>query len=297
VSGASSGAVLRRVLERAAAAAAACIVLTAGAASPGHPVYRTWPTPMERPMAQTRAPAAERPIPPSQLKPGSAFTSDANRTLQADEFANPGMLWVERGQKLWSEPAGTVAKSCESCHGDAALSMKGAAAHYPRVDPEMAGLTNLSGRINFCRERKQSALPYAQESDELLALSAFVTYQSRGIPMNVMVDASSARDFERGRSRFYRRMGQMNLSCAHCHDRNWGRTLLFEKISQGHPSGFPIYRQEWQTLGSLQRRLRACYSGLRAQMPPYGARELVELELFLAWRANGLPIEAPAVRR
>ena len=92
-------------------------------------------------------------------------------------------------------------------------------------------------------------------------------------------------------------MGQLNLSCAHCHDRNWDRTLAIEKVSQGQPTGFPTYRQEWQTLGSLQRRLRACYSGLRAQMPPYGARELVELELFLAWRANGLPIEAPGVRR
>ena len=239
----------------------------------------------------------ERPIPPAQLKPGSAFTSEANRALQNDEFANPGMLWVERGGKLWNEVAETSAKSCASCHGDAAQSMKGAATHYPRVDPAMARLTNLSGRINHCRERNQVALPFAQESDELLALTAFVTYQSRGLPIDVAVDRHNAHDFERGRARFYRRMGQMNLSCAQCHDRNWDRTLLFEKISQGHPSGFPAYRQEWQTVGSLQRRLRACYSGLRAQMPPYGARELLELELFLAWRANGLPIEAPAVRR
>jgi sulfur-oxidizing protein SoxA len=81
----------------------------------------------------------------------------------------------------------------------------------------------------------------------------------------------------------------MNLSCAQCHDRNWGRTLLHETVSQGHGTGFPAYRQEWQSVGSLQRRLRACYSGLRAEMPPYDARELLELELFLAWRANGRP--------
>ena len=239
----------------------------------------------------------ERPIPPGQLKNGSAFTSEANRALQADDFANPGMLWVERGAKLWSEPAGNSGKSCASCHDDAAQSMKGAAAHYPKIDPASARLVNLSDRINLCRERHQAALPYALESDELLAMSAFVTHQSRGVPVNVTIDTHNARDFERGRNRFYRRMGQMNLSCAHCHDRNWDRTLLFEKLSQGQPTGFPTYRQEWQTLGSLQRRLRACYSGLRAQMPPYGARELVELELFLAWRANGLPIEAPGVRR
>ena len=239
----------------------------------------------------------ERPIPPELLKNGSAFTSEANRTLQADDFANPGMLWVERGAKLWSQAAGRSDKSCESCHGDAAQSMKGAAARYPQVDAASAKLVNVSGRINLCRERNQQALPYAQETDELLALTAFVTYQSRGTPMNVTIDAHNSRDLERGRQRFNRRMGQLNLSCAHCHDRNWDRTLAIEKISQGQPTGFPAYRQEWQTVGSLQRRLRACYSGLRAQMPPPGARELLELELFLAWRANGLPLEAPAVRR
>jgi sulfur-oxidizing protein SoxA len=243
------------------------------------------------------AAALEPPIPKSELKNGSAFTSDANRVLQDDDFANPGMLWVSRGERLWAEPAGTSGKSCASCHGDAASSMKGVATRYPRLDPGAARLVNLSGRINLCRESKQSAKPFALESEELLALTVYVTHQSRGMPMNVTIDSQNGRDFERGRERYYRRMGQMNLACAQCHDRYWGRTMLFEKISQGHGTGFPAYRQEWQTVGSLQRRLRACYSALHAEMPDYGARELVELELFLAWRSNGLPIEAPAVRR
>jgi sulfur-oxidizing protein SoxA len=117
------------------------------------------------------------------------------------------------------------------------------------------------------------------------------------MPMNVSIDVHNARDFERGRDRFYQRLGQMNLSCAQCHDRNWGRTLLHETMSQGHGTGFPAYRHEWQSVGSLQRRIRACYSGLRAEMPPYDAPELLQLELFLAWRSNGLALEAPAVRR
>ncbi len=241
--------------------------------------------------------ALEPPIPRSELKSGSEFTSEANRTLQADEFANPGMHWVTRGERLWGENTGGALKSCATCHGEAAASMKTAATRYPRIDPGAARLVNLSDRVNLCRERNQAAPPLALESEDLLALTAYVTHQARGMPMNVTIDSQNARDFERGRDRFYRRMGQMNLACAQCHDRKWGRIALFEKISQGHGTGFPAYRQEWQTLGSLQRRLRACYSALHAQMPPYGARELVELELFLAWRANGLPIEAPAVRR
>ena len=248
-------------------------------------------------LALTAAHALEAPIPRSELRNGSAFTSDANRTLQSDEFANPGMLWVSRGERLWSEAAGSSGKSCASCHGDAGASMKGVATRYPRIDPGAGRLVNISARINLCRERSQSAPPFALESEELLALSAYVTHQSSGMPMNVTIDSQTAADFERGRSRYYRRMGQMNLACAQCHDRYWGRTMLFEKISQGHGTGFPAYRQEWQTVGSLERRMRACYSALHAEMPPYGARELVELELFLAWRANGLPVEAPAVRR
>ncbi|MES2565150.1 MAG: sulfur oxidation c-type cytochrome SoxA [Pseudomonadota bacterium] len=241
--------------------------------------------------------AIEPPIPRSELKQGSEFTSPENRALQADDFANPGMLWVTRGERLWKQAAGASGKSCASCHDDAAKSMKGVATRYPRVDPGAARLINIAGRINLCRERNQSASPFALESDELLALSTYVTHQSRGLPMNITLDLNNAQGFERGRDRYYRRMGQMNLACAHCHDRNWGRTLLFERISQGHGTGFPAYKQDWQTVGSLERRLRACYSGLRAEMPPYGARELVELELFLAWRANGLEIEAPGVRR
>ena len=244
-----------------------------------------------------RAGSAEPPIPPSMLKQGSEFASAEIRAMQADDFTNPGMLWVARGERLWSElPTGAV-KSCAGCHGEASVSMKGVATRYPRVDSAAARLVNLAGRINVCRERHQKLEPLPEESERLLSLTAYVTHQSRGLPMNVVIDDRHKAAFERGRERYYRRLGQMNLSCAHCHDRNWGRTLLHERISQGHGTGWPGYRLEWQTFGSLQRRLRACYSGLRAEMPQYGARELVELELFLAWRANGLPIEAPGVRR
>ena len=239
----------------------------------------------------------ERPIPREARRQGSAFSGAEVRAMQSDEFTNPGMLWVTRGERLWSEPAGASAKSCASCHANAAESMKGVATRYPRIDPGAAKLVNLGGRINLCRERHQKAEPLAEESEALLALSAYVTFQSKGMPMNVTIDSQSGAHFERGRDRFYRRLGQMNLACGHCHDRNWGRTLFNETVSQGHGTGWPGYRLEWQTFGSLQRRLRACYSGLRADMPEYGSRELLELELFLAWRANGLPIESPGVRR
>ena len=234
---------------------------------------------------------------PGPLKSGAGFVSDDLRKLQADDFANPGMLWVARGAKLWSEAAGASGRSCAACHGDAAQSMRGVAARYPRIDAGAARLLNLEGRINLCRERNQQAQPLELESSELLALASHVVHQSRGMPVSVTLDPQSRGDLERGRALYHRRIGQMNLACTHCHDRNWGRKLAAETISQGHGNAFPAYRLEWQALGSLQRRIRACYYGLRAEMPPYGSQELLELELYLAWRGSGLPVEAPGVRR
>jgi sulfur-oxidizing protein SoxA len=99
-----------------------------------------------------------------------------------------------------------------------------------------------------------------------------------------------------GRTAFNRRQGQLNLSCAQCHDQNWGKSLAGSPIPQAHPTGYPIYRLEWQGMGSLQRRLRNCLVGVRAEPYGYGAQEYVELELFLMWRARGMSIETPAVR-
>jgi L-cysteine S-thiosulfotransferase len=95
---------------------------------------------------------------------------------------------------------------------------------------------------------------------------------------------------------FYRRQGQLNFACAQCHDDNWKEKLAGSPITQAHPSGYPIYRLEWQNAGSLQRRLRNCITGMRVDNYPLGANELVDLELFLMWRARGMPMEAPAVR-
>ena len=89
----------------------------------------------------------------------------------------------------------------------------------------------------------------------------------------------------------------MNLACTHCHERSWGRKLLAETISQAHGNPYPAYRLEWQTVGSLHRRLRACFFGVRAERPPAGSQDLLDLELFLAWRSQGLKVETPGVRR
>lgn len=248
-------------------------------------------------LATTLAGAQERVLPLSALRSGITFAGADVRSMQADDTANPGFLWVERGEKLWSAPAGTAARSCASCHGDARNSMRGVAARYPAWNAGAGEVLDVEGRINDCRRRRQQASVLPRESDDLLALTAYVARQSRGMPILVTIDGPARATFERGRALYHQRQGQMNLACTHCHDRNWGKRLLVETVSQGHGSAFPAYRLEWQGLGSLQRRIRACLFGVRAEMPPAGAPDLLALELYLAWRAESLPVEAPGVRR
>lgn len=243
------------------------------------------------------AAAQERVLPLPALRSGISFAGADVRAMQSDDVANPGMLWVERGEKLWNAPAGASETSCASCHGAAPSSMRGVAARYPKFDANAGTVLDIEARIGDCRTRRQQAPALARESDDLLSLTAFVAYQSRGLPLEVTIEGPARATFERGREFYGRRHGQMNIACTQCHDQNWGKRLLTETISQGHPTGFPAYRLEWQGLGSLQRRLRACLFGIRAEMPPPGAPELTDLELYLAWRAQGLPIEAPGVRR
>ena len=231
------------------------------------------------------------------LPSGTRFISEELAARQRDPGANPGMLWIEAGAALWRQPADGSGRSCLSCHGEAADSMAGVAARYPVYDPDAGSLLNLEGRINHCRRVNLNARPLPYESDELLALTAFVARQSLGLPMDVAIDGPAAPYYQEGAAFFHRRQGQLNLSCANCHDQLAGRRLRGDVISHGLGNGFPIYRLEWQSLGSLHRRLRACSLGVRAVQFDFGSREYLGLELYLARRARGVAIETPAMRR
>ena len=232
-----------------------------------------------------------------QLPSGTTFLTDNLKAQQEDEAVNPGMLWVSEGERLWGLPQGDAHKSCASCHGPAAQSMKGVATRYPAVHTKTGQLLNLEGRINLCVKENQNAEPYAYESNELLSLTAFVARQSLGMPINVDVTGAAAPFYEAGQKFFHQRQGQLNLSCAQCHVEKAGRRLRGDIISHAVPSGYPVYRLEWQSVGSLHRRLRSCSFGVRAIQFDYGSPEYLNLELYLAKRAEGAPIETPAIRK
>ena len=235
-------------------------------------------------------------IPPDQRRSDSDFISADTRGMQDDDTANPGMLAVLDGEAIWNAKDGRSGKSCADCHGDAAVSMKGVAARYPSFSAALNRPVDLEQRINLSRTDDQKATVFTYESKELLALTTYVAHQSRGMPDAIQETAQTKPFIEAGRALFERREGQLNLSCAQCHDDNWGKKLSGSIIPQAEPTGYPIYRLEWQEVGSLQRRLRECAYAVRAQPFDYGAPELVDLELYLMWRARGLPMETPAVR-
>jgi sulfur-oxidizing protein SoxA len=234
-------------------------------------------------------------IPPGKRVSGYEQMSPVTRALQDDELANPALLWLLDGEAAWRSKSVAAQKSCADCHGDAASSMKGVAARYPLRDTARAMTLNLEARVNLCRTERQNAAPLPYESRELIGLTLLVARWSKGLPISI--DATALRkEIESGRVFFALRQGQLDISCAQCHDDNWGRKLAGNTIPQGHPTGYPQYRLEWQAVGSLHRRLRNCLSGMRAENLAAGSAELVALEAFLMDRARGLPLEALAVR-
>ena len=247
-------------------------------------------------LAVLGAAAAAADIPLAERKSGYEFMARETRAMQDDDSTNPATLWVLDGETLWQRKEGAAGKSCADCHGDARTGMKGVAARYPAFNAARGRPVDLEQRINICRAEQQQSTPLPFESKELLALAAYVGRQSRGMPIEIADDERTKPFLQAGRELFTQRQGQLNLSCAQCHDDNWGQKLAGAVIPQGHPTGYPLYRLEWQALGSLQRRLRNCLFGMRAVSYPAGAPEYVDLELYLMWRARGMPIETPAVR-
>jgi L-cysteine S-thiosulfotransferase len=217
------------------------------------------------------------------------------RAMQDDDMANPAFLWVQQGAALWDRAEGEAGRSCAACHGPVA-SLRGVAARHPAYDAARGRVVTLAQRVNLCRTERQAAPALAPESDALLGITALVGLQSRGMPVAVDVSGPAAAAAARGEAFHRLRQGQLNLSCAQCHDGLAGQSLAGSRIPQGHANAYPIYRLEWQAVGSLFRRLRACLVGVRAEPLERDDPVLADLELYLAKRAAGLRVETPGVR-
>lgn len=228
---------------------------------------------------------------------GYEFRTPETQALQDDDFENPAFPWVDSGAEAWETADGAAGKSCASCHGDADESMKGVRASMPKWNAEKGRPLTLENQINTCRTERMEAEEWKWESEDMLGMTAFIGSKSRGMPMNVQVSGPMQPWFEKGKELYYTRFGQLDMACAHCHEDNYGNYIRADMLSQGHINGFPTYRLKWQKPGSIHRRFKGCINSIRGVGFDRGSDELIALEIYVAHRGQGLPIETPAVRQ
>lgn len=246
----------------------------------------------------TKAPApahmADTPI--DQIMSGWHFRSDETQALEMDDFDNPGMIFVDIGQEQWDRVEGSEGKSCASCHGSPEDSMTGVRAVYPKWNEAAQEVRTIAMQVNDCRVNRMGAEPYKYSGGEMANIEALIALQSRGMPVNVAIDGPVQSTWEQGKKMYYTRTGQLELSCANCHEDNYGRMIRADHLSQGQINGFPAYRLKNAKLNTVHARFKGCVRDTRAETYKPGSPEFVALELYVASRGNGLSVEAPSVR-
>ena len=245
----------------------------------------------------TRAPAPEG-HPFDEVLSGWLYRTLETRKVETDSFENPGMFGVDAGEAIWNAVDGDAGKSCASCHGDAAESMKGVGASYPKWNEAAGKPFNLELLINDHRTNIMQAEPYKFDAGDQKALVAYIKNQSLGIPVSIDLSQGDMQSWwDRGKDKYYTRTGQLNLSCASCHEENAGNMIRADHLSQGQINGFPTYRLKQGALVSVHTRFRGCIRDTRAEYPAAFSDDLMALEVYVTWRGTGLSVETPAVRQ
>jgi len=239
--------------------------------------------------------AASADSPLDELFSGWVFRSNETQLMQMDDFDNPSFIFVEQAEEQFAKVDGTEGKACATCHEDVA-SFKGLRTVLPRHNASTGKLDTMATLINDCRTDRMGAEPWKFSKGKMTSMKALISLQSRGMPMNVAVDGGAAEAFEKGKELYYTRVGQLDMSCANCHEDNYGNMIRADHLSQGQTNGFPTYRLKNAKLNSIQGRFKGCMKNIRATPYKEGSDEFTALELYVASRGNGLQVESPSVR-
>lgn len=226
---------------------------------------------------------------------GWRFRSDQTQSMEMDDFDNPGMLGAENGADIWVTADGSEGKSCADCHGEPE-EMAGVRPVYPKWNEEAGEVRTLQMQVNDCRENRMGAEPWGYDSAAAIDVEALLASVSRGMPVNVAIDGPAQSTWEQGKEIYYTRYGQLELSCANCHENNYGNMIRADHLSQGQINGFPTYRLKNTKLNGAHSRFKGCIRDTRAETFNAGSPEFVALELYVASRGNGLSVEGPSVR-
>lgn len=226
---------------------------------------------------------------------GWVFRSNETQALQMDDFENPGMIFVDNAIEAWNTVEGSAGESCASCHGGPE-EMAGVRAVYPKWNDEAEEVRTIAMQVNDCRTEQMGAEEWKYDGGDMLNMEALIASVSRGMTIDVATDGPAQSMWELGREIYYTRFGQLDLSCANCHEDNYGNNIRADHLSQGQINGFPTYRLKNAKLNGVQSRFRGCVRDTRAETFSVGVEEMIALELYVASRGNGLSVEGPAVR-
>jgi len=230
-----------------------------------------------------------------EVMSGWLFRGTETRAMQADDFDNPGMIFVEQAEEAWNTAEGSEGKSCSSCHNDPA-SMAGVRPVYPKFNEKAGEVRTLEMQVNDCRENQMGAEPWKYSGGDMVNMTALLASVSRGMPVNVAIDGPAQSTWEAGKELYYTRTGQLELACASCHEANYGMMIRADHLSQGQINGFPTYRLKNTKLNSAHSRFKGCVRDTRAETFKEGSPEFIALELYVASRGNGLSVEGPSIR-
>jgi sulfur-oxidizing protein SoxA len=247
-------------------------------------------------VSKTAAPAHMAETGIDTIISGWHFREDDTQAMQLDTFDNPGMIAVDQAMDAWNTVEGTAEKSCASCH-EGPENMAGVRAVYPKWNAEAGEMRTLAMQVNTCRTEQMGAEAYKYDGAQMTAMEALISVQSRGMPVNVAIDGPAAEYYEKGKEIYYTRYGQLELSCANCHEQNYGNFIRADHLSQGQINGFPTYRLKNAGLVQTHNRFRGCIRDTRAETFAVGSPEFIALEVYVASRGNGLSVEGPSVRQ
>lgn len=224
-----------------------------------------------------------------------AFDEDSRSQIASMEEFPPYEDAVNKGKELYSTalPNG---KSLQDCLGNA----KGLRAMYPFFDTKSGKVRNLEADLIQCAQAYGDDKVFTEKSKELKNVSAYLSSQSRGMKVDVTIpNAAALAAFEAGRSSWYRKTGQLNTSCADCHQYHAGQRARSELLSSGlgKTVQFPVWRISVDGLLTLNDRFHGCVRDTRAKPFKHYGEEFLNLEYFLSYIDNGLVITGPAVRK
>lgn len=224
-----------------------------------------------------------------------AIDADAKLSWQAIEEFPPYELALEQGEKLFKLPFSNH-KTYADCLPNLGIAI---VQNYPYWDTKSNRIITLASAINQCRvANEMPALDYAQK--DIINIMTYMAYTSRGQKIATIVPKGKATAaYQRGKAYFYQRRGQLNFSCASCHVDNAGKYLRSEILSPalGHTTHWPAYRLNTGEVGTLHRRFMVCNKLIRAKVDSAQSSALRELEYFLSYMANGLPLNGPSTRK